>query len=689
MSGTFDDARRALANGRTAEALRIASDLVARNPRDERAVRLRAMLCTETGSFDADTAWQRVLELAPGDPEAHYALGQAAGDCGNFAAAAAHFRAALVRAPAHPQLLASLGLALEETGEQGEAEAAFRAALTHAREADPQLIAHLARNLFRQRRYGEALAHFDDIHRRTGLPHPSLGAAYGVCLAHAGRDADAEAAFRRALAQDPRAAPLRRDFAAFLMRRERYAEAAAVLDEAGAPDDADLLATTMLLACRLHLADWHDFDALRARVVARVAAGLATETDIVPAFDFLAVCDDPALQAEAARSWARGESAQVAARVPAARAARTRLRLGFVSSDFGNHPVGRLVVNLFERLDRARFEVLAYITADEPREPFRQRIERAVDRFAVLDRRDAGACARALAAADIDVLFDLNGYSGGEALRIFAQRPALLQVNFLGYTGTLGSPAYDFIVADDYCIPVALAGSYSERVLRIAPCYLPSDSLRLPDAPAPERATYGLPRNAVVLCAFAATYKIVPDMFDVWMSLLRDVPGSVLWLRHLPDDRIARLRRAAVERGIDGARLVVAPGESIPRYLARFALADLFVDSAPFGSHTTVNDALFSGLPVVTIKGGSFAGRASASQVAAAGLPELIADSLQEYRAIAGALAADRARLDALTQRLRAGRAHSPLFDMEAYTRGFETAIADAVATSRSECRGS
>ncbi len=344
-----------------------------------------------------------------------------------------------------------------------------------------------------------------------------------------------------------------------------------------------------------------------------------------PAFDFLALCDDPALQLTAARGWSASEVAGIAPLAPRPRRASRKLRLGFVSSDFGNHPVGRLVIALLERLDRERFEVIAFVTTAETRDAFRLRAERAVDQFAVIDRSDPARCAQALQAEAIDVLFDLNGYSGGEAVRIFAHRPAPLQVNFLGYTGTLGSPHYDVIVGDAYCIPADAEAAYTESVVRIDSCYLPSDPLRMVDQGAPTRAQYGLPDTGVVFCAFAAIAKIDPSIFDVWMSLLRDTPGSVLWLRHIPTDRLARLRDEAQRRGVAATRLVVAPADPIPRYLARFALADVFLDTAPFGSHTTVNDALFTGLPVVTIAGSSFAARASASQLAALGLHDLIA----------------------------------------------------------------
>ena len=585
MTDFFADARRALHEGRTADALTIVEVLAAQPIRDARAARMYATLCTEVGHAAAERAWRRLLELAPGDPEAHYALGSAAGDRGDFVAAAEHFRAALARAPGHPQLAASLGLALEESGKLEEAETCFRRALSNLHDPPYPLLANLARNLFRQHRYDDALPLFESLSAKFGIAEPTLNAAHAVCLAHVRRDDEAESAFRRALAQDASAPGVARDHAAFLMRRERYADAADVLERLRAGDGQDILAMSMLLACRLHLADWRDLDALRARIIDRVAGGLTGPADVVPGYDFLAVCDDPLLQRTAAQSWARGEAPDVALSPPPARKVATRLRLGFVSSDFGNHPVGRLVIGVLERIDRNRFEVFAYATAHQAGGEFRARIEHNVDRYRLLDRGDPDAGARALRADAIDVLCDLNGFSGGEAIRIFARRPAPVQINFLGYTGTLGSAAYDFVIVDRYCAPPECQNAFAERLLYVDPCYMPSDPARAPQLLAPSRDEYDLPEGAFVFCAFAAVYKILPDLFDRWMRLLRDVPDSVLWLRHLPPDRVARLRAEATRRGVDGARLVVAPADDVARYLARFRLADLLLDSAPFGSH--------------------------------------------------------------------------------------------------------
>jgi predicted O-linked N-acetylglucosamine transferase (SPINDLY family) len=274
----------------------------------------------------------------------------------------------------------------------------------------------------------------------------------------------------------------------------------------------------------------------------------------------------------------------------------------------------------------------------------------------------------------VDLLFDLTGHTGQARPDLFASRAAPVQVNYLGYAGTLGAAYYDFIITDPFSTPPDARSDFVERVCHVGECYLPSDTRRSA-GDRPVRAGYGLPDDAFVLVSQAATYKIVPALFDVWMRLLRSLHDAMLWLR--PVDAIAErnLRAEADRRGVDPRRLAFAPSEPLERYLARYALADLYLDTYPFGSHTTVNDALWMGLPVVTVAGRSMASRTSASELRAAALPELVAASIDEYEAIALSLARDRERLRALTARLRGGARATALFDMGRYVQAFEAGV--------------
>jgi len=676
------EARALAAAGRAADARAKLEPLAAGAPADLAVERLRAALLTELADAGAEAAWQRVLMLSPGDAEAHFQLGNAAGDRGDFALAVTHLEAAQAALPPHPVLLNNLGLALEATGDLANAAARFRAALAREPRAASTVRPSLARVLFAAGRHADALVELDTLLATTRAPDPAWHAARAVCLAGVGRDADAVRAYEAALAADPSAAATSHDYARFLLARGRDDDVDEVLTRAHARLPDDTLVLSLLVTARQRRAAWDGVDALREALVARVAR--PDWMGVAAAYDFVAVCDDPALQRRVAERYAASEVAAARASPPARvgpgaggaigdRSAR--IRVGFVSSDFSDHPVGRLAVGLLERLDRARFEVVAYATRPW-RDDVGARIARAVERCVPLPLADVAAAAATVRADGIDVLLDLNGFSGGEALRLFATRPARCQVNFLGYTGTLGSSAYDAIVADAYCVPGDADRHFVETPWRIDPCYLPSDPDRVV-GPAPTRERYGLPADACVLAAHVALYKVSPALFACWMALLRDAPRALLWLRAAPAATMARLRAAAVASDVAPDRIVFAPAEPTPAYLARFALADAMLDSTPFGAHTTVNDALFMGLPVVTLARRSFAGRASASQVVAAGLPQLVASDPDAYAAIAARIVADAGWRDECRAGAAAART-SALFDMGGYAARFAALLTDA-----------
>jgi len=666
-----DAIRRAAQAGRHAEALRDAAALCATRPRDVDAARLHAMLLTHADSPAAQEAWQRVVALAPDDAEANFQLGNPASDRGDFARAIAHLEAARRALPRHPVLLNNLALAHEANGELDAALARLRDAAAVDARAAAAVRPSLARVLYRAGRHGEALAELDRL-VVAGRPDAAWLAARAVCLAELGRDDEALAAYRDAIAREPQSTSVWHDLARWLLAHERFDEADAALTEAHEALPDDTLVLSLLVASRQRRADWSEVPALRAALVARVAD--ARWSGSASGYDFTAVCDDPALQRRVAERYAATEAAGTLplAAIASHGDASPRLRIGFVSSDYRDHPVGRLVVGLLERLDRARFYLVAYATGRTD-DVVGDRIAAAGVSISALSRRDPPAASARVRADGIDVLLDLNGFSGGEALRIFAARPAALQINFLGYTGTLGSSAYDAIVADRFCVPPREQDSYVEAPLYVDPCYLPSDPRR-PIGAAPDRAAYGLPPDARVLYAGAALYKVSPELFAAWLALLRDVPDAVLWMRAAPPAATARLRAAAAQAGIDATRMIFAPAEPVERYLARLPLADLVLDTSPFGAHTTVNDALFMGVPAVTVAGRSFAGRASASQLIAVGMPDHVTIDLASYADAARSLVRDASRLQDARDRLRDARA-APLFDADRYASAFAEAL--------------
>jgi protein O-GlcNAc transferase len=633
----------------------------------------------EGGRVDAamariDRAW--ALKLETRHAESLFALGNLLGERSEPAAAISVFERALKLAPGSPSLLVNLGLQLDAVGERSRAERCYRDVLA-ARPGEIAALANLAYLLFAQQRFADALEIYDRLVAAAPDAPAEVWNNRGVCQKSAQDGAGAEQSFRRALAVQPDSAQVLANLGFLLYEQMKYEESRLLLRRAHELDPDRLQLAAQLLDVDLQFADWRDFD----RRVARLVEGVRTLADVgtsarqaVSPFTMLAVCDDPSLQQAAARSIAWSQT-----RVPrgislVGNSPSRRLRIGFVSAALKEHPETRLVIGLLEALDRDRFDVYAYALRAADATPLRDRVVSATRAFREVERMAAEKIAAIIRDDAIDVLFDLTGHTAHSRPDVFAARPAAVQINFLGYAGTLGAAHYDYVITDDYTTPASLQEYFDERFLAFAPCYIPSDPMRIID-PIPSRASYGVPEGAVVFMCQAAPYKILPEMFNRWARIVARVDGSVLWLRPMRPEAEANLRREAGRRGIAEERLIFAPGEPLPRYLARYALADIYLDTYPFGSHTTVNDALFAGLPVLTLSGRGMAARASASQVSAVGLPELIASSYDDYESIALALAHDPALLAEITARLRRQGRTSPLFDMTAYARRFEEAV--------------
>ncbi|WP_066773223.1 tetratricopeptide repeat protein [Candidatus Viadribacter manganicus] len=349
-----------------------------------------------------------------------------------------------------------------------------------------------------------------------------------------------------------------------------------------------------------------------------------------------------------------------------------RPRIGYVSSDLRAHAVGYLMANLFEAHDTSNVEVFIYYCGIPADDGINQRIKAAAEHWADIRNIGDDEAAALIAADEIDILIDVNGHTRDARLGIFARRPAPIQVNWLGYPGSMGSPYHHYIIGDEWVIPQDHEVYYSERVLRL-PCYQPNDRKRIVDTAPPQRSEHGLPEDAFVFCCFNAAHKVTRYSFERWMAILNQVPNSVIWLLDYNTETNTRLRAAAERYGVSGDRLIFAKKVPNPRHLARYPLADLFLDTAPYGAHTTASDALWMGVPVLTYAGRSFASRVCASLVRAAGAPELITTSPDAFIKRAIALATtDQLGLKALRQRLTANRDTCTLFDIDGLARNLE-----------------
>jgi predicted O-linked N-acetylglucosamine transferase (SPINDLY family) len=348
-----------------------------------------------------------------------------------------------------------------------------------------------------------------------------------------------------------------------------------------------------------------------------------------------------------------------------------RTRLGMVSFDFHEHPVSQLLVEVLEGLSRDDIELSLYASGPDDKSALRQRIINAADHFVDIRGLSDRQAAQRIRDDGIDVLVDLSGHTRGHRLGIFAHRPAPVQTAFLGYAGTTGAPYIDYLIGDPYVTPISLAPCYSEKLAQMPLVFQPNGRWRPPPAPM-SRADAGLPQDAFVMCAFNHTYKILPEAFDIWCSVMREVPNAVLWLKETNGQLHDNVRQQAEQRGVSGDRIHFAQNVAYDHHFSRMALADVFVDTWPYNAHTTASDALWAGVPVVTVYGDSFASRVAASVLNAVGMAELAFQDPSDYRMAILALALTPELLADYKQRLVSQRMSLPLFDSQRYTREFE-----------------
>lgn len=348
-----------------------------------------------------------------------------------------------------------------------------------------------------------------------------------------------------------------------------------------------------------------------------------------------------------------------------------RLRIGYFSPDYHDHATMRLMAGLFEAHDQSRFDIIAYSYDATPADAMRSRIRKAVTSFKDISRLSDAETTQLVQQDKLDIAVDLKGFAPNSRTALFAERLAPLQMSYLGFPGTLGSTAMDYLIADSVACPLGSERYYEEHLLRLPHSYQANDNKRHISADQYTRKDCGLPDRGFVFCSFNSSDKITPAEFDIWMRLLDQVPGSVLWLLDCGDSAKANLRRAAQDRGQDADRLIFAPHLPQDEHLARHQAADLFLDTFVVNGHATASDALWAGLPVLTLPGRQFAARVGASLLSAIDMPELIASSAADYESRARDLACDTDALAALRSKLQRNRSTTALFD----TTGFAAAI--------------
>ena len=507
---------------------------------------------------------------------------------------------------------------------------------------------------------------------RRGGPNTLVNWAFA--LQALGRPQDALQSAEQALASDPRHdnAFLIRGHA--LAKLDRPAEAAASYEQVLAIDPDHPFAFGASLMSHRAACNWTQVEELLPAIEQSIRAGEA----VIPPFNLLGLPLAPAIQLQCAQNFVRQRllpDPKVFPRRP--RAASGKIRLAYVSGDYRRHPVSYLLVELLERHDRTRFEVIGISYGMDDGSDLRTRMIAAFDQFHDVYARDNQDAAALVHDLQVDIAIDLGGHTENSRPGILQPRPAPVQVNYLGYAGTMGADFIDYIVADRASLPLELEPYYAEKFVHLPDCFMVNDTTKAIAPDTPSRTAAGLPEQGFVFCCFNNSHKISASVFGAWMRLLKGVEESVLWLSQMNAGATENLRAAARAAGVDPGRLVFASRvPSMADHFARHRLADLFVDTTDYNAHTTANDALWAGLPVLTCPGTAFPGRIAASLVRAVGLPELVTTSLAEYEALALKLARDPVLLQSIRRKLAANRLTAPLFDIDRSRRHIETAYA-------------
>jgi protein O-GlcNAc transferase len=610
--------------------------------------------------------YDRALALNPGDGEAGYNRGVVLLDLQRAEEALAAFDAVMPTHSGNAEMLNNRGVALWNLKRPAEALDSYERALG----LEPSFVEAWGNRglaLRDMRRHEEALASFDQVLQmdaRNAVAWNSRGNVFRDMKAY---DAAVEA-YTRAI-------EIRPDYAEAIINRgythwtvKQPAQAIADVERGLALDPDYAYGRGELMHFKMYCADWRDFEAQKAAL----ETGLRAGARVVQPFVFQAIGDTPQDALDCSRIWGQDKYPQVAAAPhdPAARKSHKKIRIGYLSGEFRQQATAILMAGLYERHDRDRFEIIALDNGVSDDSPMRARLEKSFDRWIDIGKlADADVAAR-IRAEEIDILVNLNGYFGEARMGVFAQRPAPVQVNYLGFPATLGAPYIDYILADKIVIPKDEQKFYDEQVVYLPGCYQANDDNGRPMAPAPSRAEAGLPPTGIVFCNFNNAYKLTPSTFDSWMRILKQVDGSMLWLLEAPYED--NLRREAAARGITPERLIFAPDLPTDQHLARMSLADLFLDGLPYNAHTTGSDALWAGVPLVTQLGTTFPGRVGASLLTAAGLSELVTDSAAVFEALAVKLAGDPKALAKLKTKL--AKRKSKLFDTDQFRRHIEAA---------------
>ena len=630
----------------------------------------QAVQAFQDGNFDsADLILKRVLKVDSKNLPALHILGLIRASQSNFREAAEFLARAARIHPSDASIQYNLAKALSDSGDD-------QAALSHHKKSvalapnNPEAWLSYGKTASNLGRYEDALARYD---KALSLKPDYAEAALnkGATLKELRRYEEAITFAEQALVINPHLAEAWSNKGVALKALRRYEEAVAHYDQAFSLKPSidwlhgDLLHTKMKIGRWLGLAE----------SLEDISKKLVANEKVINPFALLALHDDALLHKKASEIYiqAKHQLNNVLGPIPK-RSTNQKIRVAYFSADFHNHATGYLIAELFELHDRSQFELVGFSFGPITNDGMRHRLEKSFDQFIEVGNKSDLEIAMLSRDFNIDIAVDLKGFTQDSRTGIFSYRAAPIQVNYLGYPGTMGADYIDYIIADKILIPVDSQSHYSEKVVYLPNSYQVNDRQRFISDRQFTRQELGLPEKGFVFCCFNNNFKILPATFGAWMRILKAVEGSVLWLFQDNHSVVENLKKEAEQQGIAADRLIFAEHMPLPEHLARYRCADLFLDTLPYNAHTTASDALWVGLPLLTVTGRSFASRVASSLLRAIGLTELITSTQEEYESLAIELAMNPKKLLDIKSKLEESRLIAPLFDTPLFAINLENA---------------
>jgi predicted O-linked N-acetylglucosamine transferase (SPINDLY family) len=694
-------------SGNLAGAERIYATILEIDSRNAQALTLVGTLQAQQGKYtEAERALSQSVMIERKQPFALNSLGNVLHALKRHGEALAHYDEAIALKPDHAPAFSNRGNALRALGRHADALASYGKAIAidpsyaeaHVRRGDvlrelnhhdeavlsyekaARLRPHDVEVLFNKsialQEGGRVLDALASYNATIALKpdHAEALSNRGNVLVSLGRYDEAFESYKAAIGSNPCYATAYNNCSNALIDAQRLPEALENIEKVLSLDPDFPYALGQWLTIKSHMCDWKDTDAAREALVDAIGRGSPACTP----FSLVNIDVPPEIRRRCAELYVEDRypaaSSPLSAGSSEGSSRGRRIRVAYLSADFHAHATAHLMAGVFEQHDKNQFEIYALAFDPGDGSPMRERLEAAFDHFVPVQGLTDKEVAALMRDASIDIAVDLKGFTKNARPRILALRPAPLQVSYLGFPGTMGASYIDYLIADKFVVPAHEQEHYSEKLAYLPDCYQCNDRQRHIAGRTPTRTETGLPEDGFVFCSFNNNYKLTSDMFGVWMQLLHEVEGSVLWILDSGTIAAQNLRKEAARRGISADRLVFAPRVPHADHLARHRIADLFLDTTPCGAHTTASDALWAGLPMLTCMGDSFAGRVGASLLNALGLNELVTRSLPEYERRALELARNPAALTDLKRKLARNRDSHPLFDTVRSTRHLEAA---------------